>query len=209
MSGARGPYRTGIETRRLLVENAIRVFGEHGYRGGSLRMIAESVGAPASQIVNHFGSKDGLLTAVLDHWDSQQVPESDSQGLAYVEMLRVRMAYSRDNPSWVEFFLTLGSEATAADHPAHEYFVRRYAHIADRLQEEILRAASLGEIAPIEPAAARVEAQRLSAMMDGLQLQWLLDRDLDLVGAFDDYLDSVINRWTTRPTGSASAAANN
>jgi len=197
MSGTRGPYRTGIETRRLLVENAIKVFGEHGFRGGSLRMIAESIGAPASQIINHFGSKDGLLTAVLDHWDSQQVPEGDHTGLAYVEMLRPRMVYSRDNPSWVEFFLTLGSEATAADHPAHQYFVDRYSHIADRLQEEILRAAANGEIAPLDAARARVEAQRLSAMMDGLQLQWLLDRDLDLVGAFNDYLDSVIDRWVT------------
>jgi len=197
MSGTRGPYRTGIETRRLLVENAIRVFGEHGFRGGSLRMIAESIGAPASQIINHFGSKDGLLTAVLDHWDSQQVPEGDHTGLAYVEMLRPRMEYSRDNPSWVEFFLTLGSEATAADHPAHQYFVDRYSHIADRLQEEILRAAADGEIAPLDASQARVEAQRLSAMMDGLQLQWLLDRELDLVGAFNDYLDSVIDRWVT------------
>ena len=197
MSGTRGPYRTGIETRRLLVENAIKVFGEHGFRGGSLRMIAESIGAPASQIINHFGSKDGLLTAVLDHWDSQQVPEGDHTGLAYVEMLRPRMEYSRDNPSWVEFFLTLGSEATAADHPAHQYFVDRYSHIADRLQEEILRAAADGEIAPLDASQARVEAQRLSAMMDGLQLQWLLDRDLDLVGAFNDYLDSVIDRWVT------------
>ena len=200
MTGARGPYRTGIETRRLLVENAIKVFGEHGFRGGSLRMIAESIGAPASQIINHFGSKDGLLTAVLDHWDSQQVPEGDHTGLAYVEMLRPRMAYSRDNPAWVEFFLTLGSEATAADHPAHAYFVDRYSHIADRLQEEILRAAANGEIAPLSAAAARVEAQRLSAMMDGLQLQWLLDRELDLVGAFNDYLDSVIDRWITPAT---------
>ncbi|MEH3088462.1 TetR/AcrR family transcriptional regulator [Microbacterium sp. cf332] len=195
MSGTRGPYRTGIETRRALVEHAIRVFGEHGYRGGSLRMIAESVGAPASQIVNHFGSKDGLLTAVLDHWDALQVADGGRRGLAYVEELRTRIAYSRDNPTWVEFFLTLGSEATARDHPAHDYFVARYAHIADRLQEEILYAAASDEIAPIDPSAARVEAQRLSAMMDGLQLQWLLDRELDLVGAFDDYLDAVIDRW--------------
>ncbi len=195
MTGARGPYRTGIETRRALIENAIRVFGEHGFRGGSLRMIADSIGAPASQIVNHFGSKDGLLTAVLDHWDAEQVTVGENHGLAYVEERRTRMAYSRDNPTWVEFFLTLGSEATAADHPAHDYFVARYSHIADRLAEEILRAADIGEIAPIDPASARVEAQRLSAMMDGLQLQWLLDRRLDLVAAFDEYLDGVIARW--------------
>ncbi len=199
MSGTRGPYRTGIETRRVLLENAIRVFAEHGFRGGSLRMIAESVGAPASQIVNHFGSKDGLLTAVLDHWDAQQVADSEMRGLDYVGMLRARMAYSRDNPMWVEFFLTLGSEATGTDHPAHDYFVERYARIADRLQKEILHAARVGDIRPMEPADARVEAQRLSAMMDGLQLQWLLDRRLDLVAAFDDYLDAVIQRWRRTP----------
>lgn len=195
MTGSRGPYRPGIETRRQLVENAIRVFGEHGFRGGSLRMIAESIGAPASQIVNHFGNKDGLLTAVLDHWDAQQVDEGAQRGLAYVNTLRDRMAYSRSNPSWVEFFLTLGSEATASGHPAHQYFVDRYAHITDRLQEEILRAAANAEIAPVSEAQARIEAQQLSAMMDGLQLQWLLDRDLDLVASFDHYLDAVIDRW--------------
>lgn len=212
MSGTRGPYRTGIETRRLLVENAIRVFGEHGFRGGSLRMIAESVGAPASLIVNHFGSKDGLLTAVLDHWDARQVSDADHHGLAYVQMLRTRMRYSRDNPTWAEFFLTLGSEAIAADHPAHQYFVDRYAHIASRLQEEILHAAGSGEISPMAAVTARIEAQRLSAMMDGLQLQWLLDRELDLVAAFDDYLDAVIERWqrpesAVPPTAPGSAPA--
>jgi len=195
MSGPRGPYRTGIQTRRMLVENAVRVFGERGFRGGSLRMIAESVGAPASQIVNHFGSKHGLLVAVLDHWDALQVDEGAVHGLAYVQTLRTRIAYSRENPAWVGFFLTLGSEATAVDHPAHDYFVRRYARIADRLQSEIEQAANDGDIAPIAPAVARVEAQRLSAMMDGLQLQWLLDPGLDLVAAFDDYLDAVIDRW--------------
>jgi len=193
----RGPYRNGIEKRRLIVESAIRVFGESGYRGGPLRAIAESVGSPASQIISLFGSKNGLLIAVLDHWDLQQVDEENTTGLDYVQSLRDRMRYSSKNRQWVEFFLTLGSEATTLDHPAHEYFVDRYEQISDRLQSEILRAAECGEIRPIEAGVARVEAQRLSAMMDGLQLQWLLNPDFDMVTAFDDYLDTVIARWRT------------
>ncbi|RUR01765.1 TetR/AcrR family transcriptional regulator [Labedella endophytica] len=203
-SQPRGPYKTGIESRRRLVENAILVFGEHGYRGGSLRMIAEAVGASASQIINLFGSKHELLTAVLDRWDEQQVGEEAREGLAYVDTLRERIRYSRDNPTWVEFFLTLGSEATGQGHPAHDYFVERYDHITNRLQEEILHAAASGEIAPMEAASARAEAQQLSAMMDGLQLQWLLDPSVDLVGTFDRYLDVVVERWRT---GTAPASA--
>jgi AcrR family transcriptional regulator len=181
------------------VETAIRVFGEHGYRGGSLRMIADAVGAPASQIINLFGSKHELLTAVLERWDEQQVGEESRRGLAYVDTLRERIRYSRDNPTWVEFFLTLGSEATAPGHPAHVYFVERYAHIADRLQEEILHAVAVGEIGAMDPATARSAALQLSAMMDGLQLQWLLDREMDLVGIFDGYLDAVIAGWNAPP----------
>lgn len=191
----RGPYKTGIESRRRLIENAIRVFGEHGYRGGSLRMIADAVGAPASQIINLFGSKHDLLTAVLDQWDGQQVGEETRRGLAYVDTLRERIRYSHENPTWVEFFLTLGSEATGTGHPAHDYFVARYDHITDRLQEEILHAAADGEIPPMDPTTARAEAQQLSAMMDGLQLQWLLNDSVDLVGTFDRYLDGVVDRW--------------
>lgn len=201
---SRGAYRNGIETRRQLVENATRVFGEHGFRGGSLRLIAASVGASASQIISHFGSKDGLLTAVLDYWDVQQVDEHSVHGLAYVETLRVRMAYSHDNPAWAAFLLTLASEATAADHPAHGYFTERYARIADRLQAEILAAAESGEISPMDSGTARSEARGLSAMMDGLQLQWLLDRDIDLVADFDAYLDAVLQRWSAPPTSSPS-----
>jgi AcrR family transcriptional regulator len=199
MSPARGPYRTGIEKRRLLVENAMRVFAEHGYHGGSLRIIADAVGAPASQIVNLFGSKHGLLTAVLDAWDAEQVDDSALTGLAYVNALRSRMAYSRESPTWVRFLLTLGSEATAADHPAHTYFVERYDRIAEHLGAAIQQAAADGDIAPIDRPAARVEAQLLSSMMDGLQLQWLLDPGLDLVAAFDGYLDAVLERWRADP----------
>ncbi len=193
----RGPYQTGIEKRSRIVKKAIEVFGEHGYRGGSLRMIADAVGTPASAIIALFGSKDGLLTAVLTDWDRQQVDEVSIHGLAYINLQRERIVYTRSNPLWISLLLTLASEATALEHPAHAFFVDRYESIADRLQSEILEAVRAGEIDLLGAAEARVEARRLSAMMDGLQLQWLLNRDFDVVGAFDSYLDAVIARWTT------------
>lgn len=194
--GVRGPYRNGVESRRRIIDGAIGVFAERGYGGGSLRQIADAVGAPASQIIALFGNKNGLLIAVLDHWDNQQVDDDSEHGLAYIEALRTRMQYSFEHPEWVEFFTTLSAEATAPAHPAHEYFVSRYESVTDRLQAEIEAASRAEEIGAVTGAEARHEARRLSAMMDGLQLQWLLNRTFDVVGVFDDYLDAVIARWT-------------
>ena len=72
-TNARGPYRTGIRRREQIVATAIAVFGEYGYAGGSIRTIAERVGVSHATLLQHFGSKEGLLTAVLQEWDRRTV----------------------------------------------------------------------------------------------------------------------------------------
>ena len=69
----RGPYRTGIRRREQIIGAAIAVFGEYGYAGGSIRTIADRVGVSHATLLQHFGSKEGLLTAVLEEWDRQTV----------------------------------------------------------------------------------------------------------------------------------------
>ena len=64
-NNARGPYRTGIRRREQIIATAITVFGEYGYAGGSIRTIADRVGVSHVTLLQHFGTKEGLLTAVL------------------------------------------------------------------------------------------------------------------------------------------------
>src|SRR4051794_41577380 len=68
-TAARGPYRTGVRRREQLIAVAIDVFGEHGFAGGSIRAIAEQAGGSHASFIQHFRSKEGLLTAVLEEWD--------------------------------------------------------------------------------------------------------------------------------------------
>ena len=66
----------------------------------------------------------------------------------------------------------LGAEATAHDHPAHEYFIRHYDRIlkgTTRALEGVARAGALHD--GIRPASFATD---LVALQDGLQLQWLL-----------------------------------
>src|SRR5215213_1543535 len=86
-TAARGPYRTGLRRREQIVAVAINVFGEYGFVGGSIRTIAERVGVSHATLLQHFGSKEGLLTAVLEEWDRRTV-EASLTGVAGLDYFR-------------------------------------------------------------------------------------------------------------------------
>ena len=54
------------ERREELVEKALHYFLKHGLAGLSLRPLAGRIGTSARLLVYHFGSKDGLIAAVMD-----------------------------------------------------------------------------------------------------------------------------------------------
>lgn len=54
------------ERRDELIEKALEYFLEHGVAGLSLRPLAAEAGTSARLLVYHFGSKDGLIQAVMD-----------------------------------------------------------------------------------------------------------------------------------------------
>jgi AcrR family transcriptional regulator len=59
------------ETRLALLAAAASCLGGHGYAGLSTRRVAEAAGMPLSQIHYHFGSKDALVLALLEHQNSR------------------------------------------------------------------------------------------------------------------------------------------
>jgi AcrR family transcriptional regulator len=54
------------ERREELIERALGYFLKHGLAGLSLRPLAGQIGSSARLLVYHFGSKDGLIAAVMD-----------------------------------------------------------------------------------------------------------------------------------------------
>src|SRR6478735_497384 len=103
-TSTRGPYRTGVRRRQQLVATAMAVFAEHGYAGGSIRAIADKAGVSHATLIQHFGSKEGLLTAVLEEWDRRTVENglADVSGLDYFRRLPEVMAAHQDNRGLLE-----------------------------------------------------------------------------------------------------------
>jgi AcrR family transcriptional regulator len=71
-------YARGEETRRRIVEVAMRLFGERGYEGASTRDIAAAAGVNAPALQYYFGNKEGVYRAcaeyIADGWAAQVSP---------------------------------------------------------------------------------------------------------------------------------------
>jgi AcrR family transcriptional regulator len=60
------PNRRGVKSRELVLDAAERVMAEHGYDGASVARVVEEAGIPISSVYHYFGSKDGILLAVME-----------------------------------------------------------------------------------------------------------------------------------------------
>lgn len=61
----------GDRTKLAILEAAQSVLQQKGFASLSTRKVAVDAGVPLSQIHYHFGSKEGLVLALLDHLDRQ------------------------------------------------------------------------------------------------------------------------------------------
>jgi AcrR family transcriptional regulator len=169
-------YAKGRAKRAEIIDRATAMFGEVGYRGASLREIAARCGISHPGLLHHFPTKEALLIAVLEHRDDEDTARYFSPAATGVDQLRrtvALVAHNEERRGIVELFAVLSAEATAPDHPAHDYFVRRYGAALGNIEQAYEQARRAGALrADVEPATA---ARELVALMDGLQLQWLLD----------------------------------
>jgi AcrR family transcriptional regulator len=171
-------YAKGRAKRSEIIEEATALFGEVGYRSASLREIASRCGISHPGLLHHFASKELLLQAVLEHReavDAEGVGFAESRGADTFARLVAIVGHNARRRAIVDLFATLSAEAGAADHPAHAYFVERYRNVIAALARAYTEAQEDGALdAGIEPEDA---ARELVALMDGLQVQWLLDPD--------------------------------
>jgi TetR/AcrR family transcriptional regulator len=77
--------------RTRLLNAAVRVFDRKGYAGASVREIAEMAGVTKPALYYHFGSKEGLLVAILSQADRELV-EAMARGVARPGTARSRIA---------------------------------------------------------------------------------------------------------------------
>ena len=196
MPGVKGQVqRRGVERRQQIVDAAIERFAATGFRGTGLAAVADAAGIAPSAIVHHFGSKEGLLEAVMKERDARV-----SAGLAGLRapggidglrrMVLVAQEVERDR-RLAELFTVLEAESLEPQHPLHDFFVKRSRVVRRQLEAMLRVGIDSGELRS-DTDVPTVAAEAL-AFMEGAQLIWLLDpRKHSLVGLYRSYFDRLI-----------------
>lgn len=199
----RGTAGTGA-TRERIVAAAAELFAERGYHATPMTSIAEAAALSQTGLLHHFPSKEGLLAAVLERRDLRDHDAIASQRQApargwqvYDDMVEL-VRLNADRESIVRLFTSLAGEAIDPDHPGHEWLGRHHDSAVALLAGALQDAVDDGTADPDVPA--QTIARQLVALMDGLQLQWLMAPErVDMAHEVAEYVATLRGRWGREP----------
>lgn len=188
----RGPYKSGIEQRRKIMDAAIELFGTKGFMGTSMREIAKAADISQPGLLHHFHSKEELLKALLEQHEEKNA--QDMAGYNKYSWQEASTKKQRSNlqiATEIKLWSLTVAEAASPDHPMHEYFIERYKNMRQLIARRIAEVAGR----EIPESEDFLKSAIFIAAWDGLQTQWLLDENFDMSPSFD-YLLSMISRYS-------------
>jgi len=195
-SKARGQYAKGAERREQIIQTATDVFATEGFEGTALKRVAELVGVKEATLFHYFKGKQELLTAVLAERDRRSIAVvgQEEVGLSLMPPIAER---NRHEPGLTTLYAVASATANDPGHDSHGYFKERYENVVQGLSEDIARRQQTGEVRSDVDAA--ILSRLVVAAFDGLQLQWLYDKDVDMAAGLRQLIDVLLA--PAHPTG--------
>lgn len=204
MSAASSAPLTRIQrrNRKLILEAALEVFSQHGFRGATLDQIAAQAGLSKPNLLYYFDSKEAihrlLLTDLLDSWlaplraiDPEGEPRAEI--LAYV---RRKTQMSRDFPRESRLF----ANEILQGAPRIEWFIRADLRALVAEKAAVIRGwARAGRIADVDPMHLIFSIWALTQNYADFEAQMRMVRgeDADPFEGADAYLELLFSRLLT------------
>lgn len=204
-TGARGVYPKGAARRQQILDEALNIVAVDGFDQTTLSKISKAVGITEAGVLHYFDSIDDLLVQVLRQRDADDLAASKlteenlrdpatvraENGMNPVENALGIVARNQKTPGLVELYAHMSVKASDPESYAYRYFKQR----------GIIERAMVGQAAATMYESANVPAvvppedvaRLLQALLDGLQIQWLLERDLDMQGLAQKAIFSMLD----------------
>jgi AcrR family transcriptional regulator len=154
------------QRRAAILDTAMEIISEEGYRGLSLREVARRCGMSAPGVMHYFADMPTLLRALLeyrDEFDRVRLTELLEHERDLRRLLDAVVAHNVANPRGAQLYAMVQAEALDPAHPARAYFEGRTARWVEQIQRHVDRAVP-AELITVLPA-----------VLDGLQMHWLMD----------------------------------
>jgi AcrR family transcriptional regulator len=178
---SRGAYAKGIAKRREILEKALSAFSRSGYLATSMREIASASDLTQAGLLHHFPNKEALLLAIIEEREAKQIVNGTlTTGLSWQDRVVSQLEINIENRTETLLFSVLAAEAEDPNHPAHQYMKDRYRQARVNWESEFCKMRGGTSVS----AEDSYKASLISAMWDGLQLQWLLDESFDMRAPF-------------------------
>lgn len=196
MASTHAGAQAGAATRAKIIRNGMDLFARQGFHRTTLAQVANAAGTTRPGLIYHFGSKADLLAAVLDERTRQTLSEADGveidagADLTQLDLTDVDLAYALQivdriaarnagqrglvQLAHVCALESVGGVPVAAAW-ARERHRRIRAMIATATRNSIERGSVPADTQPEQIAAL------LIAAFEGMENQWLVDEDFDMV----------------------------
>jgi AcrR family transcriptional regulator len=178
---ARTQAERRADTRNRLLRAAAARFAAEGIERASIDAIADDAQRTSGSIYAHFGSKEGLLTALVESWKNDVVvaatAEMSAAPTAEERLAAIWRNFSDppgDGARWLQLEHELWLYATRHE-DERERLAQRYRDVWQQVRDELSAWRASGEIDPPVPDDAL--GPLLVALLIGLEMQHRLDPD--------------------------------
>jgi AcrR family transcriptional regulator len=187
------------QSRERLIDAATRLFAERGYRDASVQAIGEAAGISRGSIFWHFGSKEGLLWAVVQRafarWEAETLVPAvgDARGEEAIgRALRAHRRFLADDEGTMRLLFVLMFEALGPRPELTGEFARLHRDLRALATPWLEEAAAEGEFRDdVDPETI---VTLIVGALGGIVYQYLLDPEgLDLDRCYAD-LERVLDR---------------
>lgn len=171
--------RVPADERRLeFIEAAVTVIAENGMKGATTRRIAEAAHAPLASLHYRFHTKEDLFIAVFEFMSTSMVetqvavvPIQDDLATTAVNLVETVVDWSLANPNYTKVQFDLALWASREEGLGARVYGVFFDAFTDVLAGSLPPGSDRAVVLPL--------ARQIIAVLDGLSLQWVSDRDDD------------------------------